>query len=75
MSRVSPAKLPASTLTTTAAAIAAGAGSHRKIGVISRQKNSAERYHSGQCGSAKSPSSSSSPTRIRKIANSDSKIT
>ncbi len=73
MSSVSPAKLPASTLITTATTTAPGIG--RKTGVSSRQKKRAERYQRGQCGSAKRPSRCSSPTRIRSSANSDSKMT
>ena len=47
----SVARMPATRLITTAIGTAAY-GSLRNSGVISRQKNSAERYHIGQCGSA-----------------------
>ena len=71
-SRVSPSQRPASTLMTTATATPPHIG--LKIGVISRQKNSAERYHNGQCGSAKRSSSFSPPTCTRNKANAHSKI-
>ena len=44
-------------------------------GVSSRQKNSAERYHIGQCGSRQRFSSSSPPTWMRNIAIAASKST
>ncbi len=40
-------------------------GIRLKIGVISRQKNIAERYHIGQCGLAHSRSKSTPPTTCR----------
>ena len=46
----------------TAAAIATAVGSLVKTGVTSRQKNRAERYHIGQCGSLNRSSSRSPPT-------------
>ncbi len=71
-SRVSPSQSPASRLSTIATTTPPHIG--RKIGVISRQKNSAERYHSGQWGSANRSSRFSPPTCTRNSANAHSKI-
>ena len=73
MSRVSPAHRPATRLRTTATRRPPRSG--RKTGVSSRQKNSAERYHIGQCGSRKRSSSCSPPTYTRNRASAVSKRT
>ncbi len=65
-SRVSPSHSPASRLITSATTTPPHIV--RKIGVSSRQKNSAERYQSGQCGSANRSSSFSPPTCTRNMA-------
>ena len=73
MSRVSPAYRPA----TIEMAIATTSPPHRSLntGVSRRQKNSAERYHIGQCGSRHRSSSCSPPTWMRNSAMAASKRT
>ena len=64
--------MPATRLTTTAIGMAAY-DALRNSGVSSRQKNSAARYHIGQCGSAQMSLMSSWPTYTRNSASTSSK--